>query len=77
MDFSNQLYICYAIVYKLKIGEQTNISHKILHFIPLLELLHVLLNTRETCLLIFHPFFNVLYKDIFQKKHDLAVKSKS
>ena len=57
-------------------GEQTNIPHEILHFVPLLGPLHVSLNTRETCLLTFHPFFNALYKDVFQKKRDLAAKPK-
>ena len=48
--------------------EQLNISHEVLHLVPLLGPLHVSLNTHETCLLIFHPFFNALYKDVFQKK---------
>ena len=55
-------------------GEQTNILYKILHFIPLLRPIHVLLNTCKTCLLTFHPFFNALYKDVFQKKRDLVAK---
>jgi hypothetical protein len=38
--------------------------------------LHVSLNTRESCFLVFHPFFNELYKEVFGKKRSLAAKPK-
>jgi len=67
-DFLGQLYIRRAIVLKLKYGDQYPIPIEILSLIPLLGPLHVSLNTRESCFLIFHPFFNELYKEVFGKK---------
>ncbi|CAI2201685.1 9367_t:CDS:2, partial [Funneliformis geosporum] len=47
-DFPGQLYISRAIVNKMKLGIQSQISDYILHIVPILGPLHVSLNTRET-----------------------------
>lgn len=57
-------------------GTQSQVSDNILHLVPILGPLHVSLNTRETCFLLFHPFFNQLYKEVFTKKRNLAGKPK-
>ena len=75
-DFLGQLYIRRAIVLKLKYGDQCPIPIEILSLIPLLGPLHVSLNTSKSCFLIFHPSFNELYKEVFGKKWNLAVKPK-
>ena len=67
-DFPGQLYIRRAIVQKLKYGNQCSIPKEVLSLVPILGPLHVLLNTRESCFLTFHPFFNELYKEVFRKK---------
>ncbi|RHZ84376.1 hypothetical protein Glove_82g91 [Diversispora epigaea] len=75
-DFPGQLYIRRAIVQKLKYGNQCSIPKEVLSLVPILGPLHVLLNTRESCFLTFHPFFNELYKEVFGKKKNLAAKPK-
>ncbi|RHZ49797.1 hypothetical protein Glove_511g5 [Diversispora epigaea] len=75
-DFSGQLYIRRAIVQKLKYGNQCSISKEVLSLVPILGPLHVSLNTRKSCFLTFHPFFNELYKEVFGKKKNLAAKPK-
>ncbi|RHZ81370.1 hypothetical protein Glove_121g14 [Diversispora epigaea] len=67
-DFPGQLYIRRAIVQKLKYGNQCSIPKEVLSLVPILGPLHVSLNTRESCFLTFHPFFNELYKEVFGKK---------
>ena len=44
------------------------------HLMPFLGPLHISLNTRESCFLVFWGFFNELYKAVFQKKRNLAAK---
>ncbi|RHZ82280.1 hypothetical protein Glove_110g21 [Diversispora epigaea] len=75
-DFPGQLYIRRAIVQKLKYGNQCSIPKEVLSLVPILDPLHVSLNTRESCFLTFHPFFNELYKEVFGKKKNLAAKPK-
>ena len=75
-DFPGQLYIRRAIVNKMKLGINSPIPEYILHMVPILGPLHVSLNTQETCFLLFHPFFNQLYKEVFGKKRNLAEKPK-
>ncbi len=43
---------------------------------PFLGPLHVSLNTRKSCFLVFWGFFNELYKVVFQRKRNLAAKPK-
>ncbi|CAG8724120.1 13865_t:CDS:1, partial [Cetraspora pellucida] len=76
MDFPGQLYIRKLIVYKYFNSSFDNIPKEINHFVPLLGPLHVSLNTRQTCLIKFYPFFNELYKNTFNKKKNLAAKPK-
>ncbi|RHZ86530.1 hypothetical protein Glove_50g9 [Diversispora epigaea] len=75
-DFPGQLYIRRAIVQKLKYRNQCSIPKEVLSLVPILGPLHVSLNTRESCFLTFHPFFNELYKEVFGKKKNLAAKPK-
>lgn len=70
-DFPGQLYIRRAIVQKLKLGDSSSIPSMVTHLIPFLGPLHVSLNTRESCFLVFWGFFNELYKAVFQKKRNL------
>ncbi len=57
----------------MQLGAHSRIPEYILHMVPILGPLHVSLNTRETCFLLFHPFFNQLYNG---KKRNLAAKPK-
>ncbi|CAJ0748703.1 14553_t:CDS:2, partial [Entrophospora sp. SA101] len=75
-DFPGQLYICRAIVKKLKNENETSIPEKITHLFPFLGPLHLALNTKESVFLTFWPFFDQLYRSIFNKKHKLAAKPK-
>ncbi len=59
----------------MQLGVQSWVSEYILFMVPILGSLHVSLNTWETCFLLFHPFFNQLYK-VFGKKCNLAAKPK-
>ena len=76
-DFPGQLYIRRAIIQKIKFGNSSSIPNMIMHLVPFLGALHVSLNTRESCFLVFWSFFNELYKAVFQKKRNLAVKPMS
>src|SRR5438132_10290598 len=60
-DFPGQKYIRKLIVQKLFNGNTNSIPNEITNMVPFLGPLHVSLNTRETCFLKFHPFFNQLY----------------
>ncbi|RHZ76964.1 hypothetical protein Glove_187g7 [Diversispora epigaea] len=71
-DFPGQLYIRRAIVQKLKYGNQCSIPKEVLSLVPILDPLHVSLNTRESCFLTFHPFFNELYKESTIKSYIFA-----
>src|SRR5207302_9295703 len=63
-----------SITLQRRFGDSINISKKILHLVPLLGPLHVSLNTRETTVKIYHSFFNILFKEIFQRKKELPMK---
>ena len=67
-DFPGQYYICKAITLKRLYGNNIDIPNQILHLVPFLGPLHVSLNTRESTIKMYHPFFNLLYKNIFKKK---------
>ncbi|RHZ89113.1 hypothetical protein Glove_19g438 [Diversispora epigaea] len=71
-DFPGQLYIRRAIVQKLKYGNQCSIPKEVLSLVPILGPLHVSLNTRESCFLTIHPFFNELYKESTIKSYIFA-----
>ena len=73
-DYPGQYFIRRAITLKRRYGDSINISNNILHLVPMLGPLHVSLNTRETIVKIYHPFFNLLYKETFQKKKNLPKK---
>ena len=73
-DYPGQYFIRKAITLKRRYGDSINISNNILHLVPMLGPLHVSLNTRETIVKIYHPFFNLLYKETFQKKKNLPIK---
>jgi len=73
-DFPGQLYIRCAIIQKLKLGNSSSIPSIVTHLVPFLGPLHVSLNMRESCFLVFWGFFNELYKAVFQKKRNLAAK---
>ena len=73
-DFPEQLYIRHAITQKLKLKNSLSIPSMVTHLVPFLGPLHVSLNTRESCFLVFWGFFNELYKAVFQKKRNLAAK---
>ena len=59
-DFPGQLYIRRAITNRMQLGIQSQVPDCILHLVSILRPLNVSLNTRETCFLLFHPFFNQL-----------------
>jgi len=74
-DYPGQYFIRKAITLKRRYGDSAStISNKVLHLVPLLGPLHVSLNTRETLVKIYHPFFNLLYREIFQKRKNLPIK---
>jgi len=73
-DYPGQYFIRKAITLQRRFGDSINISKKILHLVPLLGPLHVSLNTRETTVKIYHSFFNILFKEIFQRKKELPMK---
>jgi hypothetical protein len=56
-DFPGQLYIRRAITQKLKLGDSSSIPSIVTHLVPFLGPLHVSLNTRESCFLVFWGFF--------------------
>ncbi|RIB08028.1 hypothetical protein C2G38_2212727 [Gigaspora rosea] len=60
------------IVYKYFNLSFNNIPKEINQFVPLLGPLYISLNIQETCIIKFYPFFNELYKDIFNKKNLIA-----
>jgi len=74
MDFPGQYNLRKLVVQKLINPGNITIPAEITHIVPILGPLHVSLNIKETCLKTFHPFFNDLYKCVFQKKHNLPEK---
>ena len=74
MDFPGQYNLRKLVVQKLINPGNITIPAEITHIVPILGPLHVSLNIKETCLKTFHPFFNDLYKHVFQKKHNLPEK---
>jgi hypothetical protein len=61
-------------VQKLNLKELSPIPDMVTCLVPFLGPLHVSLNTRESCFLMFWGFFNEFYKTIFQKKKNLPAK---
>ena len=75
-DFPGQKYIRKLIVQKLFNGNTNSIPNEITNMVPFLGPLHVSLNTRETCFLKFHPFFDQLYIRIFNKSANYKLADK-
>ncbi|GET64460.1 hypothetical protein GLOIN_2v1830060 [Rhizophagus irregularis DAOM 181602=DAOM 197198] len=83
-DFPGQLFIRRAVTKRLKMEAGTepepelesSIPKEIMHLVPFLGPLHVSLNTRESVMIIFHSFFDYMYKIVFNKKQKLAAKPK-
>jgi hypothetical protein len=72
-DFPGQYYVRKAITLKRLYGDDIDIPNQILHLVPFLGPLHVSLNTRESTIKLYHPFFNLLYKNIFKKTKNLSL----
>jgi len=72
-DFPGQYYIRKAITLKRLYGDKISIPNQILHLVPLLGPLHVSLNTRESTIKMYYPFFNLLYKKLFKKRKNLSL----
>ena len=71
MDFPGQYNLRKLIVNKISTNNK-RIPDEIINMVPLLGPLHVSLNSRETCVGKFHPFFNNLYKFVLNKKNNLS-----
>jgi len=72
-DYPGQYFLRKAITLRQIYQENSGISDKITNFVPLLGPLHVSLNTRETTFKKYYPFFNLLYKDIFQRQRNISL----
>ncbi|RIB13059.1 hypothetical protein C2G38_2198933 [Gigaspora rosea] len=75
-DWPGQIFLRTAISHYLVHGSSSEITDKILYFLPMLGPLHVFLNSRELVFLQYRPFFFEMYKYIFGKKKKLAKKPK-
>ena len=65
MDYPGQKNIHRAIVHRMINKEQSDVPPQILNIIPLIGLLHVLLNSQETVFLVNYDFFEKMYHSIF------------
>jgi len=74
-DWPGQLFIRKALTY-LHISRQSAILKEIESFIPILGLLHLLLNSREHIIIIYHSFFEQIFHFVFGERKKLAKKSK-
>jgi hypothetical protein len=71
MDFPGQYNLRKLIVNKISTNNE-RIPDEIVNVIPILGPLHVSLNSRETCVKKYYPFFNGLYKFVLNKKKSLS-----
>ncbi|PKB97921.1 hypothetical protein RhiirA5_432287 [Rhizophagus irregularis] len=65
-----------AITLRLNKKENSGISPQILSIIPMIGLLHISLNSRETLFQQYHFFFEMIYHDLFEANKILAQKPK-
>src|SRR6266511_2129067 len=63
-DWPGQVNLRRAITLRLNRKEHSGISLQILSLIPMICLLHISLNSRETLFQIYHFFFEMLYYDL-------------
>ena len=75
-DWPGQIHIRTAISRYLLYHELSNITDKILSFLPIIGPLHISLNSRELVFLQYRPFFSAMYKYIFGERKPLAQNPK-
>jgi hypothetical protein len=75
-DWPEQVNIRRAITLRIKKGITSEIPEKVLNLIPIIGLLHISLNSRETLFQTYHFFFEMLYHDLFGNKKILSQKPK-
>lgn len=73
-DWPGQIFPRRAIVMQQHPLQKNVIPEFVKSFIPIMGPLHVSLNSRETVVLLFHGFFNSVYKYIFGSSKKLAEK---
>jgi len=75
-DWPGQLFVRKALTHLHKTNSQYSIPDGINSFIPILDPLHVSLNSREHVILIYHPFFEKLFHFVFGSRKVFAKKPK-
>ncbi|PKK58458.1 hypothetical protein RhiirC2_796263 [Rhizophagus irregularis] len=75
-DWPGQVNIRRAITLRINRGIASGIPKQILSLIPMIGLLHISLNSRETLFQTYHFFFEMLYHDLFGDKKVLSQKPK-
>ncbi len=75
-DWPGQLFIRKALTHLHALEAQSTIPQEFESFIPILESLHLLLNSREHVMIIYHSFFEKMFHFVFGKNKKLAKKPK-
>src|SRR5262249_28551948 len=71
-----QLFIRKAVTRRLLLGHNSGIPAWILSFMPLLGPVHISLNARESVVLVFHFFFEMMFRFVFGKNKPFPRKPK-
>ena len=75
-DWPGQVNIRRAITLRINEGVKSGIPQQILNLIPMIDPLHISLNSRKTLFQTYHFFFEKLYHNLFGEKKVLSQKPK-